>query len=614
MPTDPEIYRNGPEGFFKWVEDNVRLPVYPKGSMVKKWTPFSQFPDEYLEMWDKQKYILREGLAMENGTFKYALIILMWPRGEGKSVDAVLIKLWRFFNFPAIKIILGANSVGQIRFMHFEEMLRIISNSPKLLARIGKKNLLQRQIQIRNKVGDVVSYIRPVSSFSGLYSGIDGYTFSEFHQARDTRFFEEIDSSMRGIKNGLGVIDTTVASKVHILHKLWQNYQTGKDKLLFFSYRQTTGKEEDFWNPEINQDYLETQKSRLPFGGFERFFLNSWEAASEKVFSDEIIEATNYLGVNKQLNVHNELIALLERKNKYISQEKRIIEGSRDGENPMGEESFQRHEEIFRDIDAQLWPIEDVYRLKSPFGLPQMATADDLEQLGNLYDTDWAILTGADRADPMKTRTAARTIVIALAKGLMGSRTNPYPTEETGAPRYLYLLLGLWNVEDHSLDAMKDILLAVQAEFEGIDSFGAERWGIVDIDKWANQNDIACEIYYPGYDRQRTMFSMLYLACKHGLFKTPPLAVPGSKEDDIWKEEAMVFDHVVPEMLGEGRKTGKFGSPEKSEKHGRQDDAIYAIGATLYGGRLIGVDKFRPRKGAKGFGMFFPDRSILGRY
>ena len=608
-------YRNGGEGFIMWVEDNVRLSVFPDGSDIPQWLPFSEFPSGAKEMWKRQQEnFIIPGLEMKDGVFKHRLLIAMWPRGEGKSVLTTLIQLWRFFCFPKMTIILGANSIGQVRFHHFEEMGKVISNSPKLIMRLGVQNLQQRQIQMKDKQGNVISFIRPVSSFSGIYSGCTGYTFNEFHQAKNSKFFTEIDSSMRGVKNGLGVIDTTVAPRSHILYKLYKSWKDGKDPFLFFSYRKTKGRASEFWNPAISQEFLDSQRERLPFGEFERFYINSWSAGSERVFTDEMIEATNFLGIDNQLNVHPALMEILTAKNKLIEQEQRIIRRDMDPEVSEAKSPaiapllFEQHKTQFKEWDKRLWPVSDVYRLVDVFGNPSMASVDDLQKIGDMYDTDWAILAGMDRADPMKTRTAARTIVTALAKGLAGSRSNPYPADESEAPRYLYFLLHLADIEDHSIEAIKDVLTAIKNEYDGIDVFGTERWGAVDMEKWCLDNDITPVIYYPVYARQRAMFTELFLAYKAGRFKTPPVGVRGQKQDDILREEASVFDHN-PEAT-----KGKFGSPEKYEKYGIQDDCMFSIGSAVYAGLNLGVDSFRERKGLQSFGMFFKAGGLRGKW
>lgn len=610
-------YRNGGEGFIRWVEDKVWLPITARGSDIPAWVPFSEFPSHWKELWKRQQEVMVRALEMKNGRFRHRLIILMWMRGEGKSVLTRLILLWRFFEFPSMSIMLGANSVNQVKFHHFDEMGKTIAKSPLLLDAIGsKKNIQQKQIQLKDDDGEITSFIRPVSSESGIWSGCSGYCFNEFHQAKKFTFFTEIDSSMRGVVNGLGVIDTTVSSKTHILYKLYKTAKAGKDPFLFFSYRVTKGLAGQFWNPEITQDYLRSQKERLPFGEYERFFLNTWAAGSERIFTDEMIEAVNYLGVDKQIGTHKELMKLLIAKNKLIADEKKLISKS-DDETVIEEKAktaaivpqmYEQHKERFQEIDERLWPVEDVYKLVTQDGSPKMADVEDLNKLGDMYDTDWAVLAGIDRADPMKARTNARTIVTCIAKGLAGSRSFPYPVDESGTTKYLYLLLHLVNIEDSSLEKIKEVLMAMNDTYDGLDTMGSERWGTVDLEPWCNDLHIKPVIYHPNYQRQRTMFSEVYLAYKNGRFKSPPVGVMGSKGDDILKEEAGVFDHN-PDAV-----KSKFGSPHKSERYGIQDDAMFSLGSAIYGGMLLGVDSFRERSGKVEFGTFFKAEGLEGRY
>jgi len=509
---------------------------------------------------------------------------------------------------------LGANSVSQIRFVHYDIIRDLIINSPKLLAKIGRKNIQEKEIRYTDDKGNIRSIIRAISSYSGIVSNIVGFTFSEMFDMKNPKFYSQLYGSIRNIPNAFGVIDSTVSAKTHVLYKLFTTYKKNKNKKLFYSYRYSReGKAEDYMNPNMTQEQLDSYKENFPFGEFERYFKNLWSAGAERVFTDEMIEATNFLGVNGQIMVHQRLMEILTAKNKLIEQEQKII---RRGDPELEEVKdpaiapllFKQHEDKFKDWDQQLWPVTDLYSLADPYGLPAMASIDDLLKIGDLYDTDWAILAGMDRADPMKTRTAARTIVTAVAKGLAGSRSNPYPVDEKEAPRYLYFLLHLADIEDHSIERIKDCLRAIRDEYDGIDAFGTERWGAVDMEQWCHDSTITPIIYYPTYGRQRTIFTELFLAYKSGRFKTPPVIVRGNKQEDILKEEASVFDHD-PEAS-----KGKFGSPEKSEKYGIQDDCMFSVGSAIYAGLNFGVDSFRERMGVKSFGMFFKARGLLGKW
>ena len=607
-----------------WCNENVRVSIYPIGEKIPVWTLMGELPDtlhpdtgrSYKSMWEGQQEILKDALRMVDNGFVHRLIVFCWQRGDGKSLLVCLIIMWKFFNWPRQQSVLGANSSNQVKFVHYDIIRDIILNSPKLLSKIGRKNIKEKEIVLVDKVGKRQSIIRAVSSFSGILSNITNFSFSEMFDMKNPKFFVQIDGSTRNIPNAFGLIDSTVSEKSHVLYRLYETYKKKKDPALFFSYRYSQkGDAKDFFNPNMTQQQLDSYKEKFPFGEFERYFKNLWSAGAERVFTDEIIEASNYIGVDKQVNVHHSLMEIVTAKHKLMRQEQKII--TRAGDPELNEvkkpeivaQLESQHSHLFEDMEHRMWPVSDVYELRNKMsGKPAMATIDDLNKLSKIYDTDWAILVGMDRADPMKTKTSAKTIVIAVAKGLMGSRTNPFPTDESEAPRYLYCLLHLANIEDHSIEAVQDTLIAVKDEFDGIDALGTERWGAVDLVTWCDDNNISAHIYYPTYSRQRTMFTELFLAYKNGRFKTPPVWIRGNKEDDILKEEVGVFDH------NPAATQGKFGSPEKREKYGRQDDCMFALGSAIYGGLSLGVDSFRTRKGMKSWGFFYSDTQLVGNY
>ena len=184
---DYSKYRNGADGMITWCNENVHLPIVPPGSDIPVWTLMGKLPSKknpetgksYKGMWLAQQEVLREALQMENGKFKYSLIILSWGRGEGKSLCVVLIQMWKFFCWPKQTITLGANSKDQIKFVHYDIIRDIILNSPKLLDIIQLKNIQEKEIKLKDDDGNVRSTIRAISSFTGIVSNITGYTFSE---------------------------------------------------------------------------------------------------------------------------------------------------------------------------------------------------------------------------------------------------------------------------------------------------------------------------------------------------------------------------------------------------------------------------------------------------
>lgn len=283
-------YRQGGEGFIAWCEDYIHLAIYKENSTVPTWIPMNELPEDkhpetgrsYKDMWEFQKPIVKRALAMENGRFLHRLIVFCWPRGDGKSLLACLIQLWKFYCFPRQQIMLGANSKDQVKFVHYDIMREIIQNSPKLLSIIGRRNIQEKEMRLLDSKKRVISIIRSISSFSGIVSNITGYTFSEIFDMKNPKFFVQLDGSIRNMPNSFGVIDSTVSEKSHILYKLYKSsieeIKEGERNLTFFSYRcSPLGSSEDFFNPQMTQAQLDDYRRKFPPAEFARYFRNLWD-------------------------------------------------------------------------------------------------------------------------------------------------------------------------------------------------------------------------------------------------------------------------------------------------------------------------------------------------
>ena len=617
--TDAQLrrYRRGAEGFFAWAEENAKVPIYPEGSVIPEWYSIGKLPDDphpetgrsYKSMWEAQKEELREALRMVRGRFVYRLIVLCWPRGEGKSLVVCLIEIWRFLCWPREKIMLGANSKDQVKFVHYDIIRDIILNSPKLVNEVGRKKVKLKDISVRNESGDILSIIQCVSSFSGIFSNITSFTFSEMFDMKNTKFYTQIYGSIRNIPNAFGAIDSTVSAKTHVLYKLFNTAQKrikekGTSAPLFFSYKcSKAGDQGDYWNPYMTKEQLDSYRDEFPMGDFERYFLNLWSAGAENIFSDEMIAATNYIGADKLLLNHGVVIQLVTNRIKTMDEDKKY--------NPEFLEKLWDQQAKLDNIESRLWPVEDIYKIRDPQGLPLAATPDALTRLTDLFDTDWVVLAGCDRADPMKKRTAARSIVTILAKGLPGSRSTHQVVTDEAIPHYIFVLLHLLHVADSSIEGIKESLRLANMAYDGIDMFCAERWGVHDAPAWLAGEDIAFEIIYPTYDRQKAAFVELYKLYETGRFKAPPCVVPGSVGPDILKEEPTAFMHnPLPGPTG----PRGFYSAEKDKKYGIQDDVMYSLAWTIYGGRMLGVDDFRSRSADVFFGEMFQNKGLMGKY
>jgi len=603
-------YRDAARGMIEWCNDLVHLPIYPEESDIATWTRMGALPTtpnpntkrSYMEMWEAQQEILHECLKMENGRFIYRLIVFCWMRGEGKSLLAVLIQLWKFFNWPRQQIMLGANSKDQVKFVHYDMMRDIILNSPILLDMIGgESNLQAKEIRLKDGDGQVRSIIRSISSFTGIVSNITGYTFSEMFDMKNPRFFVQLDGSIRTIPNALGVIDSTVSEKTHVLYQLYTNYIQGKMKTVFFSYRSSPmGAVEDFWNPGMDEDQLEDYKVKFPFGEFDKYFKNIWSAGLKQIFTPEMIEEIGIAGVNGLYLNHRDIKPLLDEKYEKLEVMQDITaKGFTDG--------VIKLQDRIKEIDSEFTKMDDVYKLSDRHSNSLMITMEDLDRLSEIFDTDWAIMAGADFGDPYATSGLARTIFSLIAKGLPGSKIQPHVfNPDDVSPKYLYLIIALKNVENHSMGVVKTLLEDANNEFDGIDTFCSERYGAWDVAEWCEERSIEFEPIFPTYERQKPAFKELLEAATEGRIKSPIIVVPGSKESDIFKEELGEFNHDSSKKW--------FGSSEKFEKYGIQDDSIFSIGWGIYGGRKLNINDFRPRKSLINFGTFSENKALVGNY
>lgn len=599
----PSGYSDGPEGFIKWCNEKVHIPIYPPGSDIALWCGMGELPTgvnsatgrSYRQFWEDQQEVIRCCLRMVDNRFIYRLIIFCWMRGDGKSLLACLVQLWKFFNWTKQNIVLGANSKEQITFVHFDIMKDIILNSPELLKVVGKKNIQDKKIILRDDRGNISSTIRAISSFSGIVSNITGYTFSEIFDMKNPRFFVQLDGSIRNIPNALGVIDSTVSTKQHVLYQMYKSFMDGKTKTLYFSYRcSPKADHNDFWNPNMDQKQLEDYKTKFPMGDFERYFQNTWESAVEKVFTDEMIEEMNYIGVDGQLN-HGAVKAVVKN---MVYQEKAIAY-MHNRTQETGDVS--EHLAKMRAMKARLMSIDDHFTYHDNiFKLPDLYTID---RLTDVYDTNWSLLAGIDRADPLKeSKQGARTIVTFVLKGLMGSKSNPsFYNPQAGVPSYLYILLYVGMINDHTLEGIKTVLLSGHEDLGGLDMICGERWGIWDLVPWCEEKDIKLEAVHPSYSKQKSAFTELHTAVKTGRFKAPKIPVWGYKEGDVLREEFRKFNHDIVKKW--------FGSTEKFEKGGVQDDVIFSTAWGIYGGREIGADSFKERVVVPYFGTFVREKA-----
>lgn len=622
-PSRIPAYQNGAEGFFTFVEECVRFEVKFPGSSASRWVYPTELPDtpvpetgrSWKQFWESQKEELRPALAMKNGKFRYKVIILCWMRGEGKSLIVVLIQLWKFFCFPRQLIVFGALSKDQTRFVHYDIAQKIILNSPKLLNIIGKNNVQQGRFFLKDGRGEITSSIQPISNFTGIVSNITGYTFSEMFDMKDSKHFVQLDGSTRNIINSLGTIDSTVSTKDHILYHLYKSFINGKDKLLYFSHRAAPeGKSHEFWAPNMDDEQLDSYRSRFPTADFDRYFRNSWELDSGKLFSEALVKSIFYVGYyDKDGIYHKDDCTCIEICNEI--QDVYAKASAKDGRGANSVPSRRRRtanndREAFKnkiaELSARLVPMDDLYSLQG-MGAPCLASCDDLRKMSNIYDTNWSIHAGIDRSDPSAKNPQARTIITVVAKGLTGSRSNSnILSTDRDVPEYIYLLLHFAHVLDASLEGIKRELKSAYVEYDGLDTVCSERWGAWDLAPWCAEHEIQFETVFPHYELQKKAFSELFVIIRNARLKSPSIIVPGVGHANLLHEELCMFDSNAQKK--------QYGSPQKDQQGGVQDDSVYSLGWCIYGGREFGVEDFRERESVSFFGEFAPGPKTHARY
>jgi hypothetical protein len=610
-------YQNGAEGFIKFVEENVRFSVPQKNSPVPKWlypTQLSDVPDpttgkSFRGMWEEQKKVLREALEMRNGQFVYRLIAFCWPRGEGKSLIVCLIQIWKFFCFPRQQIVFGALSKDQTRFVHYEMIQSVILNSPKLVNVIGKANVQRAWTVLKNSRGETISSFQPISSYSGIVSNITGYTFSEMFDMKDPKFFVQLDGSIRNIINALGTIDSTVSTKDHVLYRLYRGYINGEDRLTFFHHRSAPNATPDeYWHPYMNKEQLDSYRRKFPPADFDRYFRNVWELESGKLFSEPAAKSIFYYGFKNNNDItkidDGTVVKILNQ-----VQENEIKIEKRDGrKNKKKRKRIQKNTvENLREqnikMKEKLIHMDNVYKLHKN-NMPRLASNKDLRKLTELYDTNWSVHAGIDRSDPLAKNPLARTIVTIVAKGLTGSRSK-YKIKED-VPSYIYILLHLSWIQDATLEGIKNELSEAVVEYDGIDTLCSERWGTWDLAPWCEDHDVHFEPVFPSFEKQKKAFSEMYIVIQDGRFKSSDIIIPGSISENILSEELQMFDYDPQRKW--------YGSPQKNDVGGVQDDSIFSLGWCIYGGREFGVEQFRERIGNSDFGSFVPNKNNFARY
>jgi hypothetical protein len=348
----------------------------------------------------------------------------------------------------------------------------------------------------------------------------------------------------------------------------------------------------------MNQQQLNSYQIKFPPAEFAQYFTNLWSTGSIRMFSPEQVEAIYYQHTTRAAG-HIALLNCLKEKTDALE----LIEQSEKvGSGEIGKNIIDDAYAKIKHIEQSLVPVNNLYQLNDATGICYM---DDLNALGNKYETDFAILLGIDRSDPM-SQYGARSVYCVIAKGCTGSSRMDFSYENPEALEYIYFVVGIDVIEPNSSKTMKDIIIRCDQEFDGIDMICTERWGMFDMAEWCEESKYPITVIHPSYDRQRTYFGELYTAVAKGNFKSPFIPLPGSRSQDILKEEMGAFI--------QNEQSKWFGSPEKKSRNGIQDDVMYSIGMAIFGGMALSIESFRIRQSKSTGFMYIKEKSVYGSY
>ncbi len=234
-----------------------------------------------LEDWQKE-LILKPLFydLLPDGRRKYTLALLGMPKKHGKSTLASGIGVWFCFaGEPHGEVIIAANNLDQASLIIYEKIRQAFKLNPNLLA---SAKLLKTGIEMRG-TGTVC---RPIAHKYQTAAGVNPtlVLFDELWGFEGREFYDELTTSPAR-KNPLGLIVTYAGyDKDSLLYELYKAGKAGKDPRMFYLWFHDT---KASW---ITQEYLDTQKQRLPPNSYARFHENRWAAAEGTFVTPQDIE------------------------------------------------------------------------------------------------------------------------------------------------------------------------------------------------------------------------------------------------------------------------------------------------------------------------------------
>lgn len=234
-----------------------------------------------LEEWQKE-LILRPLFydLLPDGRRKYTLALVGMPKKNGKSTLAAGVGLWFCFaGEPHGEVIIAANNLDQASLIIYEKIRAAFKANSNLMA---SARLLKTGIEMK-RTGTTC---RPIAHKYQTAAGVNPtlVLFDELWGFPGREFYDELTTSPAR-KNPLGLIVTYAGyDKDSLLYELYKAGKADKDPRMFFVWLQRN------YASWVTQEYLDSQRQRLPPNSYARFHENKWSAAEGTFVTEADIE------------------------------------------------------------------------------------------------------------------------------------------------------------------------------------------------------------------------------------------------------------------------------------------------------------------------------------
>jgi hypothetical protein len=571
-----KVYPFDGDGFIQWIKDKN---VQRKDLRVNRWVP--------IELWDHQIKFVKEAFKLKpSGDYWYNLIVACWERGESKTFTIALMVIFRFFNRFGEVINLASESKELASFIHYNLIKGIINNTPEL-AKTPGLDVKEKEIALLRGPGDPVCVMKAVPTSSGLLPGTTCAVFTELHKFKDRQFFIDFWSSTRATPNAMTLVDTTVATKGHIVYSLWETYCSGEDPLLYFDHKQ-----DDIRNPETTPEQLNSFKRQMLPQEYAMYFRNRWEDALGSLFFPNAVKKiglagvkvdnTEVLGQSKELDE-----ALLELDD--LKQERADL--------VRAEISATVITDRIDAIESSLITMDSLYKIP--------ATREDLDMLQKKFGVGLMIGVGLDRSK-LIGNMPDRTVLSCVARGIVDENLS------------IYFLLDIFIPNAPKSMFLQDKLIEWELEYDYIDKVTSEEYQAQDFHLWLEDQGYESEFVSATYKKQEELFTLSGHIINDGNLKSPTIPyylddngdsrMGYSNRNDIFTEELGVF------IFDPSKRS--FGAPEKRKKSAPKDDCVYSVSWAIYAcqGEDLADIKARALNASGDFIEIIPGNNMIGDY